>query len=73
MRTTEVQISLRIRYYDVFTFCVRNFKPVASCCACAGLFESYLVENPEDRFSRDEAQIPWMILNELAYCPTKGL
>ena len=23
----------------------------------AGRFESYLVENPEDRFSRDEAQI----------------
>ena len=23
----------------------------------AGLFESYLIENPEDRFSRDEAQI----------------
>ena len=26
-------------------------------CGCAGRFESYLVENPEDRFSRDEAQI----------------
>ena len=33
------------------------FKPLLSFCACAGRFESYLVENPEYRFSRDEAQI----------------
>ena len=32
-------------------------KPLASFCGCAGRFESYLVGNPEDRFSRDEAQI----------------
>ena len=38
-------------------FYIRNFKPVPSFCGCAGRFESYLVENPEDRFSRDEAQI----------------
>ena len=25
-------------------------------CGCAGRFESYLVENPDDKFSRDEAQ-----------------
>ena len=28
---------------------------LASFCGCAGRFESYLVANPEDRFSRDEA------------------
>ena len=33
------------------------FKPLGSFCSCAGQFESYLVENPEDRFSRDEAHI----------------
>ena len=41
MRTTKVQISLR---------CV-------GLCSWAGRFESYLVENPEDRFSRHVAQI----------------
>ena len=33
------------------------FKPLPSFCGCAGRFESYLVENTEDRFSHDEAQI----------------
>ena len=28
---------------------------LASLCSCAGWFVSYLVGNPEDRFSRDEA------------------
>ena len=36
---------------------VLNFKTVASLCGCAGRFVSYLVATPEDRFSRDEAQI----------------
>ena len=31
--------------------------PLASLCSLAGWFESYLVENPEDRFSRGEAQL----------------
>ena len=29
----------------------------ASFWSCAGRFESYLVENSKDRFSRDEAQL----------------
>ena len=32
-------------------------KPLTSPCGCAGQFESYLVANPEDKFSRDEALI----------------
>ena len=36
---------------------IRNFKPLASFCGSAGWFESYLVINPEDRFSHDEAHI----------------
>ena len=32
-------------------------EPLPSFCGCAGRFESYLVSNPEDRFSRDEAHI----------------
>ena len=39
------------------SFYIRNFKPLASFCGCAGRFESDLVENPEDRFSRDKAHI----------------
>ena len=58
MRTTKVQISLRIRYS-------RNFNPLASLCSWAGRFESYLVANPEDRFSRDEAQMPKHLGQEL--------
>ena len=33
------------------------FLTLASFFSCADRFESYLVENPEDRFSRDEAQM----------------
>ena len=36
---------------------VLYFKPLAIFYGCAGQFVSYLVANPEDRFSRDEAQI----------------
>ena len=32
---------------------------LTSYYGCAGRFVSYLVANPEDRFSRDEAQIIW--------------
>ena len=35
----------------------QNFKTLANFCGCAGRFESYLVGNPEDRFSRDEAHL----------------
>ena len=43
-----------IRSLDsIFFFYIRN----ASLCGCAGRYESHLVANPEDRFSRDEAQI----------------
>ena len=32
-------------------------KSIARLCSWAGLFESYPVKNPEDMFSRDEAQL----------------
>ena len=38
-------------------FYIRNFKPLASFLSWAGRFESYLVENPKDRFSCDGAHI----------------
>ena len=34
----------------------QKFRTLASFCGCAGRFVSYLVGNPEDRFSR-EAQL----------------
>ena len=43
--------------YYTSSFYVRNFKPLASFCGCAGQIESYPVANPEDRFSHDEAHI----------------
>ena len=44
-------------WYNISSFYVRNFKPLGSFCGCAGWFESYMVENPEDRFSSDEAHM----------------
>ena len=41
--------------YNASTFYSRDMKTVGSRYGCAGWFESYLVANPEDRFSRDEA------------------
>ena len=43
------------RQYDTSSFYIKNFKPLPSFCGCAGWFVSYMVGNPEDRFSRDEA------------------
>ena len=45
------------RSYNISSFYIRNFKPLPTFCGCAGRFESTLVANPEDRFSRDEAHI----------------
>ena len=60
MRTTKAQVSLRFiccslpRYNYISCFYIGNFMHPASLCKLAGGFESYLIENPEDRFSRDE-------------------
>ena len=43
-----------LRYYNTSRFYIQNFKPLASRCS---RFESYLVGNPEDRFSHDVAHI----------------
>ena len=45
------------RYYNISSFYIRNFKLLASFCGFAGRFESYLVEKPGDRFTRDEVQL----------------
>ena len=61
----KAQISLRIRavwsaplLFAVSSFYIRNFKPLASFCGCAGWFESYLIENTEDGLSG-----PYTIVN----------
>ena len=45
-----------LRLYNISSSYIRNFQPLPSCWSWAGWFESYLVENPKDRFSHDEAQ-----------------
>ena len=45
------------RYYNISSFYIRSFKPLASFCGWAGQFESYLVANPKDSFSCDKAHI----------------
>ena len=44
-----------LRQDNTSCFNIQNFKPLASFYCCAGRFEPYLVGNPQDRFSRDEA------------------
>ena len=62
MRTTKAQISLHIRpvwsaplLLTAWIISISEISRLASCCGCAGQFESHLVGNPEDRFSHDEA------------------
>ena len=60
MRTTKAQSEQHLccslpRSYNSSSFYIRDFKPLASFFDCAGRFASYLVENPEGRFSRDVA------------------
>ena len=66
MRTTRALISLQsaqsdqylccslLKQYNICSCYVLNFKTQANLCGCAGRFESNLVANYEDRFSRDE-------------------
>ena len=50
------------RQCNTSSFYIRNFKPLASFCGCAGRFESTLVGNPEDRFTRDRAHLmPFLV------------
>ena len=43
--------------YNTTTCYSQNFKTLANPISWAGRFESFLVANPEDRFSRDKAQL----------------
>ena len=48
---------------------MQNFKTLACLYSWAGWFESYLVANPEDRFSRDVAHFVFIVLsNKLLIC-----
>ena len=48
----EADVSLKILNSGII---LKSFTHVISGRSCVGLFESYLVINPEDRFSPDEA------------------
>ena len=54
---------------------MQNFKTLPSLYSCAGQVESYLVANPEDRFSCDEAQLEVDLSKELdrrVHCTLMG-
>ena len=55
------------RQYNTYTCYSQTFKPLPSFCGCPGWFQSYLVENPEDRFSRDEVHMSCLMAK-----PTKS-
>ena len=49
------------RKYNTSFFYIRNVKLLGSLCGRICWFESYLVANPEDRFSLDEAHLPFWL------------
>ena len=49
--------SAPLLFAAIYTCSIQRFKILVSFCSWAGWFESYLVENPNDTFSRDVAQI----------------
>ena len=65
MRTTKAHprsliSTFVVRYFDSIIPILansKNFKTLAGLCSWAGRFESYLVANPEDMFSRDETHM----------------
>ena len=66
MRTTKVHLRSLISAFVVR--CLASIIPllaiaqISSFCSWVGRFESYLVANPEDRFSRVETNLPVMVL-----------
>ena len=54
---SDQHICCSLPRYNTFSFYIQNFKTLARLCSWVGRFESYLVANPEGRFSRDEARM----------------
>ena len=54
------------RKYDISSIYIGNFITLASFFSWADRFESYLVENPEDRLSRDEVHMGKILLFNLS-------
>ena len=55
------------RQYDISSIYIGNFMTLASFFSRADRLESYLVENPEDRFSLDEAHMGKLLFNLPSY------
>ena len=60
VRLPVLAICEQQRCRSVCTSEIQNFKTLVSIWSRAGRFESYLVENPKDRFSRDEAHMAYI-------------
>ena len=63
MQTIKAQSDQRLccllpGQYNICSFYIGDFMNLASFFSWADRIQSYLVENPKDRFSYDEAQIP---------------
>ena len=75
MRTTKVQNRLDctfiVRYFGSIIPILAKSKisRLASLCSRVGRFESYLIGNLKDRFSRDEAHISSIMILHPSYVP----
>ena len=54
--------------YNISTCYKRNFNFLASLCSWVGWFKSRYYDNPEDRFSRDEALIIMIVPRRCFWC-----
>ena len=54
---SDQHLSCLLPRYNISTFYIGNFTTLASFFSGADRFESYLVANPKDVFSRDEAHM----------------
>ena len=55
MQTTKTQISCTapLRYYNLVSFFIRNFTPLASFYGCTAMFVPDLVKNPDKNLNPD--------------------
>ena len=59
--------------FVTYTCYSRNFKTLASLFSWADRFESYLVKNPKDRFSHDEAHFKDALSSKMSWLFTASL
>ena len=58
---------LLLRWYYTSSFCNQNLKTLACLISWVGRFESYVVANPKDRFSCDDARSSTLLTRALMH------